>query len=195
MSSVDEFLDFLLLGIFIILSPAFDNRFYSKPASTLSKEASNAVAHFYSLLNTFSLRFIVLLDGESIAHSYIFHRLLAEFAAASVVFSKGLHVARGGEGDGITFFNFMRQVEGILEAAYPSIFDYYSQCYNRGHKSFIWSGPAIDILHRTEALDSLLSSTSGGELLELPYHPIYATKKRHDRGDSIEIERPNKRKR
>lgn len=208
MSSVVEFFDIIFLGIFVILSPAFDGRFYDKPPPTLLKESANAASHFRSLLDIFSQRFIVLLDGEPVDHSYIVHRMLAEFAAAAVVFSKAIHLARDGEGNnGITFFRFTREVEGILEASYPTVFPYYSSCFNNGHKDFIWTGPAVDILHRTNSLNSLISPTSNGELLDLPSHKIYPTPlattttslagKRQDRGDSLEIEenQPRKRKR
>ena len=190
MSSVDEFFDILFLGIFIILSSAFDNRFYSKPPLTLVKEAANAVSHFHSLLHIFSKRFIILLDGEPIAHSYIFHRMLGEFAAATVVFSKAVHIARDGEdANGINFFRFVRQIEGILEGSYPTIFPYYSRCFDKGHKHFTWTGGVVEILGRTEAIDFLLLATSKGELLDHPSHQVYITPitgKRHERGDSLD---------
>jgi hypothetical protein len=200
MSSVVEFFDILFLGIFIILSPAFDNRFYSKPPLTLVKEAAYSVSHFHSLLHIFSKRFIILLDGEPIAHSYIFHRMLAEFAAASVVFSKAIHFARDGEDDnGINYFRFVRQIEGILEGSYPSIFPYYSRCFDRGHKHFTWTGGVVEVLDRTEALDTLVSNTSKGELLDHPSHQVYITPvtgKRHERGESLDnSEQPSKRRR
>src|ERR1700678_2915321 len=94
MSSVVEFFDIILLGIFIILSPAFDRRFYQNPSPALVKEAENAVSHFHSILHIFSQRFIILLDGEPVSHSYIVHQMLAEFAAAAVVFSQAIHLAQ-----------------------------------------------------------------------------------------------------
>ena len=208
MSSVVEFFDIILLGIFIILSPAFDGRFYQKPSPALVKEAENAVSHFHSILHIFSQRFIILLDGEPVSHSYIVHRMLAEFAAAAVVFSQAIHLAQERENnDEITFCLFIQQIEGILKGSYPTIFSYYSNCFGHGHKHFIWTGPALKILLRTEALNSLISTTTMGELLDLPSHPIYIPHldtttiplpgKRHDRGDSFDSAdiQPRKRKR
>jgi hypothetical protein len=206
MSSVEEFFDIIFLGVFIILSPAFDSRFYPKPPSTLAKEAANAVHHFNSLLNIFSQRFIVLLDGDPVDSSYIVHRMLGEFAAAAVVFSKAIHDARDEEERvGITFFKFIRQVEGILDGSYPTVFPYYSRCFDRGHKHFVWTGPDIEILERTEALDSLISHITTGELLDLPSYKIYTPRqdtnppplvgKRHDRGDNLDIANEKSRKR
>ena len=95
MSSEEGFLDIIYLGIFVILSPAFDARFYltTKPPATLIDEVAYAVRRFHSLLHVFSIRFLVLLDGETVLHSYVVDRMLAEFAAAAVVFAKDIHKA------------------------------------------------------------------------------------------------------
>lgn len=95
MSSEEEFFDILYLGIFVILSPAFDSRFYLsiKPPTTLIDEIAYAVRHFHSLLHVFSLRFLIILDGEAVSHFYVVDRMLAEFAAAAVVFAKATQEA------------------------------------------------------------------------------------------------------
>lgn len=92
MSSPTGFFDVLYLGVFIILSAAFDPRIYeaTKPPHTLIEERAYAERHFHSLLQIFSQRFVVVLEGVPIAHSYIVDRMLGEFAAAVVVFSKAL---------------------------------------------------------------------------------------------------------
>lgn len=45
---------------------------------------------FYSLMHIFSARFIILLEGELVALSYVVDRLLAEFAAAVVVLATAM---------------------------------------------------------------------------------------------------------
>ena len=73
LSSEVEFFDFLYLGVFIILSLAFDGWFYNgqKPSVHLVKEISCTVEHFYSLLNFFSEQFIIILGGEPVSHFYV----------------------------------------------------------------------------------------------------------------------------
>lgn len=185
MSSEVEFLDILYLGAFVILSPAFDSRFYSKkPPATLIEEVAYAVRHFQSLLHIFSLRFIVLLEGVAVAHSYIADRILAEFAAATVVFAKAIHesqeVEGDGEGDGevengVTFSMFSGSIEGILRESYPRIFSYYSHCFDSGQRHFVWRGPRFIIFPRSEDIISLIPLATMGELLDLPGHSIYST--------------------
>ena len=65
LSSEVEFFDVLHLGIFVILSPAFDDQFYSagEPPSNLSDEIAYAVIQFHRLLHIFSLHFVILLEG------------------------------------------------------------------------------------------------------------------------------------
>ena len=97
MSTEEGFLDVLYLGIFVILSSAFDSRFYasSKPPPVILDEIKCATSHFRALFHFFSSRFIILLEDELFAPSYVFDRMLGEFAAAAVVFSKGVQKARG----------------------------------------------------------------------------------------------------
>ena len=90
MSSPTGFFDILYLGVFIIFSAAFDSRFYSttKPPPTLVEEL--AYDQFHSLLHILSQHFIVVLEREPVAHSYVVDRMLGEFAAAVVVSAKAL---------------------------------------------------------------------------------------------------------
>ena len=86
-----EFFDILYLGIFAILSPALDPHFYhglKQPPATLLAEIDCAVAHFHVLLLKFSWNYIIVLEGEPVVYTYVVNRMLAEFAAATVVFSK-----------------------------------------------------------------------------------------------------------
>ena len=82
-----DFFDVLYLGIFIVLSPAFNAQFYNglTPSPTHLKEAMYAVHHFYSLLHVFSQQYAIALEGEVVSHLYVVDRMMGEFAAASVV--------------------------------------------------------------------------------------------------------------
>jgi hypothetical protein len=71
-----EFFDFLYLGIFILLSPAFDRRFYhtkNAPANVVA-EVTHAIQHFYNLFHIFSSRFAIDLEGEVVVLSYVINR-------------------------------------------------------------------------------------------------------------------------
>jgi hypothetical protein len=174
MSSEVGFLDLLYLGIFIILSSAFDTHFYhgEKPSAGLVGEMACAVAHFRSLIHEFSLKFIILLDGEPVKCRYVVDRLLTEFAAATVVLAKAVeHEAGSKEGD-ITASELSAKLESILEASYPRVLSYYSRCLELSHSDFIWTGPGLQIVPR-ETAESLLQVTTMGEMLELPTRPIY----------------------
>lgn len=178
-----EFFDILHLGIFVILSPAFDNRFYltkNSPTNILA-EVAHAIKHFYHLIYTFSRRFIITLGGEVVALSYVVDRMLAEFAAASVNFSTAIDESRkedNGEDDdedkeGITTSMFAGSIEGILKASHPQIIPYYSDCLVRLHKHFTWTGPELQIVSRSRDVSSVLPLLTIGERLELPSHHIY----------------------
>jgi hypothetical protein len=209
MSSEEGFLDIIYLGIFVILSPAFDPRFYleTKPPPALMEEIANAIRHFHSLLQVFSLRFFVILDGEAVSHSYVVDRMLAEFAAAAVVFSRDALDDGDEVDDWISFSMFKEYIEGILRASHSNICHYYTRCVDRHHKHFVWTGPHLQILPRSEEFISIISLTTRGELLDLPGNEIYikdvepappiAVGKRHVRRDSMELvdEQPKKRKR
>jgi hypothetical protein len=174
-SSPTEFFDVVYLGIFIILSPAFDGRFYQTakpPPPTLVDEVAYAVGHFQSLLNIFTKRFIILLDGKAISPLYTVNRMLAEFAAAAVVFAQDIHEYRyegnddGDYEDGIGVSKFRGEIECILQGSCPEVFAYYSCCLKKGHKHFLWTGPEVQILPRSSGL-------SACELRDLPGHSIY----------------------
>lgn len=208
-----EFLDILCLGIFVILSPAFDRRFYPKPPPSLVKEAAYAVLQFHSLIHIFSLRFIILLEGVTVVASYVVDRMLAEFASAAVVLAKDV---QGFEDEddvgGPSISTFRGRIEGILRDSYPQTFPYYMRCLDSGHKHFTWTGPRIQILPQSEDCERLISFSTMGELQDLPGCQIYPLEldddvdmspatvaqvgKRHDRGNSLDLaeERPRKRK-
>jgi len=176
-------MDVLYLGIFVILSPAFDSRFYpfANVNPTLKREWLNAIYEFRSLLHVFSLRFVTLLDGVPVAHSYIVERTFAEFAAAAVVLAKGIDDCNGDfEGDtkvfddGITLWGFTSQVGLVIGSYCPRILSYYTRSLGRGHKDFVWRGPHIEIFPRSDDTVHIITGTSVGEMLDHPAHPIYS---------------------
>ena len=180
MSSEVEFFDILYLGVFIILSAAYDDRCYNglKIPTHLFKEASFAESHFHSLLHIFSQRFIVVLEGEAVSVSYVVDRMLGEFAAASVVLAKGISESVGHRGgdedeDGMRRCGLAAHIESILLPSHPEAFPYYLRCLESGHKDFLWTGPDVQILPRSEAIAPLIPLITRGELLDLPSHPIY----------------------
>lgn len=180
LSSEVEFFDFLYLGVFIILSTAYDDRFYNgrKPPPHVSKEADNARGHFRSALLRFSRRFVIILEGEAVGFWYVVDRMLGEFAAASVVLAKVIYESEGHESDDevddrIPRSALAQRIEDILQALHPEVLPYYSRCLNRCHKDFIWTGPNLQILPRSETVDLLVSQLAEGELLDLPSYQIY----------------------
>jgi hypothetical protein len=180
LSSNVEFFDVLYLGIFIILSPAFDTRFYYgvKPPTPHLNETAKAVCHFHSLLHIFSQRFIIVLEGEVMSHLYVVDRMLGEFAAASVGLAMATEELHGIEeevedDDRIPSSTFREHIEDILLEHHPEVIQYYSRCLDRGHKDFLWNGPNVQILPRSEDFASIITLTTTGELLDLPSHQIY----------------------
>lgn len=209
MSSQEGFFDIVYLGIFIILSPAFDPRFYlgGKPPPTLVEEVAHAVQHFHSLLHVFSDRYIILLEGDPVNPNYLVDRMLAEFAAASMVFAKAILEAKD-EMEGevehrINSSKFAGRIEVVIRGSYPNAHPYYSRCLNQGHSHFLWTGPDVIILPRSEALVSVMKMTSSPELLDFPPHQIYnfdpmpQAGKFHGRGDSFDVgdQQPKKQRR
>jgi hypothetical protein len=177
---VVEFFDLLYLGIFVILSSAFDVRFYSgqKPSMYLVKEIFHAVDEFYNVLGFFSEEFIVVVGGEPVNHLYVLDRMLAEFAAASVLLAKGIDGLNPKESSDesehrIVNSTFFAHIEGILQKSHPEVVPYYSRCLARGHKDFLWTGPNVHIMPRSVGTASLTTHARKGELQELPSHRIY----------------------
>jgi hypothetical protein len=180
MSSEVELFDVLYLGVFVILSTAYDDRLYNgeKPPPLLLKEATSAAGHFYSLLHRFSQRFIIVLEGEAVSISYVVDRMLAEFAAASVVFARAISDSEGYSSDdedenGIRRSALLGRIENILQTSHAEVFPYFTRCLDSGHKDFLWTGPDIQILPRSEAIVSVIPLITRGELLDLPSHSIY----------------------
>jgi hypothetical protein len=214
LSSEVGFLDAIYLGIFLILAPAFDVRFYDdlKPPSILRAEYSYAVAHFFSLLHFFSLHYIILLQGELVGHFYILDRMLGEFAAAAVLFSKGIDESKEEGGDvgaeeRIFSSDFSGHIENILQQRYPNAFRYFSRCIDRRHKDFVWTGPKLEILSRSDDILSIIPITTMGERQDYSAQPIYSIdldpstpshvgKRRNpDDGMNVDGEQQKKRKR
>lgn len=179
LSSEEEFLDLVYLGIFVMLSPAFDRRFYSKPPATLLNEAAYAIRSFHGLMLLFSLRFTIFLEGTAVAVSYVVDRILVEFAAAAVVFARGVEAPNFGQGnDGssirITFPRFLKTVKGILEEHDPHLLPFFSARTDANHKNFLWTGPELQIVPRSEDVIAIMNQTGDGELVDFPANPIYS---------------------
>src|ERR1700733_10963233 len=180
-SSPIEMFDVIYLGIFITLSHAFDPRFYgdTTPPQALVDEIGSAQSHFQSLIHFSSNHFIMILEGVTVHASYIVNRMLAEFAAAVIVFSKAIHdekeVKKQGEEEEeeISYFQLKAQIDGIIRHSYPEVLTYYQHCVNNGHKHFTWTGAPVEIVARSEACSSLLPHLTSGEQLDLPRFPIY----------------------
>lgn len=171
-----EFFDFLYLGIFAILSTAFDERFYNgqPPPHHVSKESACAVAHFQSVLHIFSERYVVIIEDEAVDVLYVVNRMLAEFAAASVVLANAIRDSEDGEFEhGMRVAMLEGRIETNLLAFHPDVLPYYSRCLDCGHKDFLWTGPVLRIHHRAGAISSLISLTTEGEIVDLPSHQIY----------------------
>jgi hypothetical protein len=172
---------------------------------------AHAVHHFRSILHRFSLKFFLLLEGEPVAPSYVVNRMLVEFAAATVVFSRANEKSRyvdcddnsengvdgdgvGEDGDedgdeddgngsdedgndtddgGITNGEVETQVVALLQGSHKKLFPYYKHCVDQHHKHFLWTGPKLQILPRSDDIAATISHTSRGEVLDLPSHPIY----------------------
>jgi hypothetical protein len=159
--------------VFIILSPAFDSRFYqTTPPSNLRREIGNAIGHFSKIIHAFSQKFTILVDGEVIVPWYIVNRMLGEFAAAAVFLSQSI-----ADGDNLTdesrLFSVQEAIECILKDHRPEIMAYYSHCIEQRHQSFLWTGPQVDILPSSSSLLAVLSESTSGTLLDLPGHSIY----------------------
>lgn len=163
-----------------MFSPAFDRRFYRsvKTPAGLAQEVSYALAHFHKLLQFFSSRYIVVLHGEPVVHSYVVDRMLAEFAAAVVVFSKDIAEARGEDGsdkdgDGFSPSKLADNMVIILKGSHPDALPYYFRCLDLHHKDFLWTGPPMQIVPRTLEFISIVGLATGGEMLEYPGEKIY----------------------
>jgi hypothetical protein len=217
LSSEEGFFDVIFLGIFVILSPAFDGRFYdSKVPSQLVAEAAFAVNCFHDILLIFSERFHIFVGGEPVVHLYVFNRMLGEFAAAAVVFAKACREKAPADYDeghgefGVTYKMFRARVEAILLASYSNIFPYYSRCVDRAHKHFLWTGAKVGIYLSSESCDALVVNRVG-EHRDLPSHEIYTSPqdptpptlptlnppavKRHDRDDGVDDADEQRKKR
>lgn len=200
LSSEVDFFDVLHLGIFVILSPAFDARFYDKKTPpNLVDERAYAVKHFHSILDVFNQRFGILLEYDLVDHLYVFNRMLGEFAAAAVVFAKPVLESQDDRVDGVTYLIFRRRVEGILRVAHPEVFPYYSRCLEGHHKHFNWTGPKVQIFPRSDASETMFPTNLIGALKDLPSHEIYDSTppqtppaptlppvKRRDRGNTVD---------
>lgn len=184
-------MDIVYLGIFITLSSALDPRFHQpneQPEASYA-EIICAEGRFTSLIHFFSNNYLTILDGVIIDPWYIVKRMLAEFAAAVAVFATVLEDHRRGdmdsmdvdgltnqgeEGDEIAPSRVRAMVDDIIAQSYPEVVQYFRHCVGRHHKEFLWSGPPVMILPRSEASESIVGLLiSEGEKLDHPRCPIF----------------------
>jgi hypothetical protein len=120
------------------------------------------------------------LEGEVVAVSYVVDRMLAEFAAAAVNFSRAIEETYQEEGqgedeeeDGIRASEFAagdgRHGQGKSLGSISLLF----QLLGPGHKHFIWTGPKLQIHPISADILSILPLLTVGERLDLPSCPIY----------------------
>jgi len=107
-----------------------------------------------------------------VAVSYVVDRMLAEFAAASVVFARAAEFSFDEEGK-VTFAKFLASIEGAREDSSPGVLPFFQHRAEAHHKDFLWSGPDVQILPRSKAVLSTIQVAAAGELLDLPVCPIY----------------------
>ena len=148
-------------------------------------------------------------------HSYIADRMLAEFAAAAVVFARSINEYYDGkdscdQGNTILTSELLQShIEGVLQASHHKMFDYYSRCLSRGHRHFVWTGPKLEIMPWSADLDLVMPLTMKGEMLDLPSHSIYSVelrppaptppvevqaKRTRARGNSLHVSEANPKK-
>ena len=176
----------MYLGIFVILSRALNPRFYHPPETpqALDNEVASAELHFVSLILYFCTHYCTFLDGVLIDPWYIVKRMLAEFAAAVVVFSQEIDEFQRGdmdmdidrdEADAIPLSKVKVKVDHIMAQSYPEVMAYYRNCVATRHKKFTWTGPPVTIFPKSEPkdMDDLVGPLmSGGEKLDHPTCPI-----------------------
>jgi hypothetical protein len=153
----------------------------------LEDEITSAESHFLLVIHYFSNHHIAILDLVTVDCWYIVKQMLAEFAAATVVLSEAIAEFRGGDMDvdidglenkgnevDVVLSQVKVKVDDIISQSYPEVMDYYLYCVVTGHKHFVWTGPPLTILPRSEACNSILQLlTSEGKKLDHPMQPIF----------------------
>ena len=64
-------------------------------------------------------------------------------------------------------------IEVILLQSQPEVIPYYLRSLDCGHKDFLWTGPNLLILSRSDDFTSIFSLTTKGEIIDLPSYQIY----------------------
>ena len=114
--------------------------------------------------------------------------MLINFAATAVVVSEAIAEFWGGdmdidvdglenkgmEADVIPLSKMKVKLDHIISQSYPEVMDYYLHCVATGHQHFVWTGPTLTILPRSEGCNSILQLlTSEGKKLDHPMQPIF----------------------
>ena len=81
---------------------------------------------------------------------------------------------KGKEADVIPLSKVKVKLDHIISQSYPEVMDYSLHCVATGHKHFVWTGPPLTILPRSEGCNSILQLlTSEGEKVDHPMRPIF----------------------
>ena len=102
------------------------------------------------------------------SHSYVVDQMMGEFAAASVVLARGIE-----EEVGIKELEAKNRATSAAVREGIEVIPYCSHSLDRGHKDFLWTGPDLLILPRSDDFTSIFSLTTKGEIIDLPSYQIY----------------------
>jgi hypothetical protein len=141
----------------------------------LEDKIASAESHFLLVIHYFSNHHIAVLDLVTVDCWYIVKQMLTEFAAATVVLSEAIAEFRGGDMDvdidglknkgneaDVVSSKVKVKVDNIISQSYSEVMDYYLYCMVTGHKHFVWTGPPLTILPRSEVLTSWVTQLISG---------------------------------
>ena len=117
------------------------------------------------------------------AVTYIVDRMLAEFAAAAVVYARSIQgflcedydEETNMDGTGIDINMLEDQIGKILQNFCPDVISYFQRRRDASYPYFQWSGPDPIIFPRSKDIVAIIQLTTPGELLDFPHCPIYST--------------------
>lgn len=135
-------------------------------------EAGHARTRFRVIMKTFSTRYTTIIGNRIIHPSYIWNRILVQFAAAVVCYLKKKNTIVP-KSEGVTIKKLSLAVESHLQSDYPHLVIPFRRELKLNPTALTWDGPAIEIIQRTEAFDKVMLATGLEEGRELPERPLY----------------------
>ena len=106
---------------------------------------------------------------EFVAAIVVFVQALDEFQAGTMDMDVDDSADEGEEADAILPSKVKPRIDGIISQFYPELIGYYWHCVVSSHKHFIWTGPPVAIMPRSEAWASVFGVlTSESKWLDLP---------------------------